>query len=338
MASLDTETIMEKFPDVKLSYEEFVHKKVYNADIIMAIPQGKKCFTWFTTSGKQYVCYLIELGRQNKVERVHLLPVCFNKDLSFGSIFYGTMYLYKRRQFVVFENVFSYRGQRVAHENFHKKLDIFRDALENKIKNMPDNKIFTTFGLPAFHTNHDDLVKMITPKQRVMYFQYRYFHKQNVQRIKPNVVMCSESNEHILHHETDVRVVVNPPVISLRNTDRQNKYVESNHARQKSKKVLLKEFDVSASLQNDIYIIHGAEPGKDQDIACIPDYTTSVMMNNIFRTIKENGNLDTLEESDDEEEFEDDREDKFVDLDKKIRMLCTFHHKFRKWIPTKVLG
>ena len=45
-----------------------------------------------------------------------------------------------------------------------------------------------------------------------------------------------------------------------------------------------------------------------------------------------------IEESDDEEEFEDDREDKFVDLDKKIRMLCTFHHKFRKWIPTKVLG
>ena len=40
------------------------------------------------------------------------------------------------------------------------------------------------------------------------------------------------------------------------------------------------------------------------DIACIPDYKTSVMMNSLFRDIKENRNLDFLEESDSEEEFE----------------------------------
>ena len=84
----------------------------------MAIPQGKKCYIWFTTLKNQYVCYLIELGKQNKVDKVHLLPACFNKELSYGSVFYGTMFLYNRRQFVTFENVFYYKGQRVTLYNY----------------------------------------------------------------------------------------------------------------------------------------------------------------------------------------------------------------------------
>ena len=39
-------------------------------------------------------------------------------------------------------------------------------------------------------------------------------------------------------------------------------------------------------------------------------------MNKIFRNIKENDKLDALEESDDEDEFENDKSDKFVYLDK----------------------
>ena len=41
-------------------------------------------------------------------------------------------------------------------------------------------------------------------------------------------------------------------------------------------------------------------------------------MNSLFRNIKENRNLDLLEESDDEEEFENTSLDKFVDLDKEL--------------------
>jgi hypothetical protein len=331
MTSLDTQSVLEKFPDVKLSYEEFVHKKVYDADIIMAIPQGKKCYVWFTMFEKQYVCYLIELGRQNKVERIHMLPTCFNKPLGFGSVFYGTMYLYNRRQFIVFENVFFYKGRRVAHENFRKKLDIFKDALENEIKNMPNNNIFTTFGLPAFHTNHEDLVKLITPNQRVMYFQYRYFHKHNVQRIKPHIILHPVQEPSIAPNVTN-----RDPSTHSYGSYNKDKRLEITRNIQ-PKKLLQKEFEISACLQNDIYMVHGTDPTRDQDIACIPDYATSVMMNRLFRSIKENDNLDTLEESDDEEEFEDDREDKFVDLEKRLRMLCTFHYKFKKWVPVKIV-
>ena len=69
------------------------------------------------------------------------------------------------------------------------------------------------------------------------------------------------------------------------------------------------------------------------DIAYIPDYKTSVLMNKLFRNIKENNNLDLLEESDDEEEFENSNLDKFVYLNKSFNMKCVFNLKFKKWVP-----
>lgn len=59
-------------------------------------------------------------------------------------------------------------------------------------------------------------------------------------------------------------------------------------------------------------------------------------MNNLFRTIKENKNLDLLEESDDEDEFENEKVDKFVFLDKSYNMTCIYNNKFKKWEPVKV--
>ena len=60
-------------------------------------------------------------------------------------------------------------------------------------------------------------------------------------------------------------------------------------------------------------------------------------MNTLFRTIKENENLDFLEESDDEEEFENISEDKFVNLEKKINILCVYNSKFKSWVPLEAL-
>ena len=71
-------------------------------------------------------------------------------------------------------------------------------------------------------------------------------------------------------------------------------------------------------------------------LAAIPDYKTSIMMNKLFRIIKENNDLDALEESDNEEEFENSNVDKFVHLDKSHKMVCNFNNKFKKWVPIKI--
>jgi len=72
------------------------------------------------------------------------------------------------------------------------------------------------------------------------------------------------------------------------------------------------------------------------DFAYIPDYKTSVLMNSLFRNIKENIDLDKLEESDDEDEFENTSNDKYVDLNKSFKMKCQFLKKFNMWKPIEI--
>jgi hypothetical protein len=96
-------------------------------------------------------------------------------------------------------------------------------------------------------------------------------------------------------------------------------------------------FSIKPDLQNDIY--HLSDPVNKSLVgtAYIPDYKTSVLMNQLFRNIKENANLDSLEESDSEDEFENDRVDKFVYLDREYTMICAYNHKFKKWVPLRVV-
>ena len=70
----------------------------------------------------------------------------------------------------------------------------------------------------------------------------------------------------------------------------------------------------------DIYKLYfyNSKSGKIEyhNIAYISSYENSVKMNDIFRNIKENKNLDLLEESDDEDDFENISDTKYVDLNK----------------------
>ena len=94
---------------------------------------------------------------------------------------------------------------------------------------------------------------------------------------------------------------------------------------------------VKASIQPDIYRLYN----KDNSCvgnACINSYKTSVFMNSLFRTIKENNNLDNLELSDTEDEFENIDEDKYVDLDKKIYMKCKYNSRFNAWEPISIIN
>ena len=65
-------------------------------------------------------------------------------------------------------------------------------------------------------------------------------------------------------------------------------------------------FLVKATICDDIYILYTKHKNELQQHASpiISDYKTSIFMNKLFRNIKENDDLDKLEESDDEEEFE----------------------------------
>ena len=98
-------------------------------------------------------------------------------------------------------------------------------------------------------------------------------------------------------------------------------------------------FEVSADVQFDIYHLYMCGKGGSRiyyNTAYIPNYKISVFMNSIFRDIKENRNLDFIEESDDEDEFQNKSEDRFVDLKKRVAMECAFSSKFKRWIPYRI--
>ena len=93
---------------------------------------------------------------------------------------------------------------------------------------------------------------------------------------------------------------------------------------------------IRPQLKCDSYDIYTSEQLSPYGIAAITDYKTSVMMNKIFRTIKENANLDCLEESDSDGEFENINADKHVDMKKTALFRCVYIPKFKKWKPIAV--
>ena len=95
-------------------------------------------------------------------------------------------------------------------------------------------------------------------------------------------------------------------------------------------------FKVKAENQNDIYSLYCYDRGeKLYDSAYVSNYDISVFLNSLFRNIKENINLDALEESDEEQEFENVNEDKYV-LNKTYIMDCKYYPKFKKWEPFRI--
>jgi hypothetical protein len=89
---------------------------------------------------------------------------------------------------------------------------------------------------------------------------------------------------------------------------------------------------VKPDFQMDVYKLYD-QYDKYVGVADIPDYKTSILMNTLFRNIKENTNLDLLEESDDDEEFENTDFTKFVHMERALKMKCIYNDKFHKWRP-----
>ena len=60
-------------------------------------------------------------------------------------------------------------------------------------------------------------------------------------------------------------------------------------------------------------------------------------MNSLFRNIVENRDLDLLEESEDEESFENIDEYRYVDLKKTLYFKCQYNRRFKKWVPQTLI-
>ena len=58
-------TLIKKFPEVELSYDNILHRKVY-ANVYMIIPKGQKSFLWITYFENKNVAILLILDTKDK--------------------------------------------------------------------------------------------------------------------------------------------------------------------------------------------------------------------------------------------------------------------------------
>ena len=348
----NNEDTLKQFPKIKFSYESKPYKKVsqnknnnsitisnneseQNKELYFIIPKGKKYLVWF----KNNECYFLELDAQRKI--VSITKKNVSHAFPNNTILYGT-HFYIRRQhgdtiyYFTIENIHYYNGLHLdatsVFDKFKKIDDFFKQQQQQQQQQQQPNSQkqhhAVEIGLPhvssslkgvsdikpfysAFCIQKKDCKNTLNEYENVFYFN-------SVHNCSSVVVPAATAV--VTHTAAPAQFTTNK--INMNNNN--GKY---------------KMFTVRADLQNDVY--HLSNPDDDdanaksneQLIASIPDYKTSVMMNSLFRNIKENKSLDALEESDDEDEFENVNIDKFVDLSKKIKMKCVYNYKFKKWTP-----
>lgn len=318
LSETEQSSLLKHFPNIELSYETMVHKKVYSSDFVLAIPEGHKYFAWFTTFKTQNVCIILEITENKQICRIEIVNTCFQCQLSYGTVFYGTIFKYKNARYFCTEDIYYYKGVDVSKKPFSEKLDIFKTIYSSELKQKYFFECAVIFGLPLISNLFQNVVGTIELlPYKIKHIQFRNSTGDariyNMVYTKQNQFGGTSSTQH-------------QQISGLRN-DLKREIV----------------FKITPDIQNDIYHLHYYDPQTNKegaenifDFAYIPDYKTSVMMNKLFRNIKENANLDALEESDDEAEFEDDRPDKFVFLDKTFNMVCVWNNKFKRWAPVRL--
>jgi hypothetical protein len=300
--------ILGRFPSIKLSYDKIIYTKVYS-DLYSIIPKGNKYYLWITYKNDKNVCLLLSISRSGTIQHIENYSLCFSDCLALGqgTVLYGTCFDLKGYRHFTCEDIYYFQGKKLDLMPCVSKLELLNNLFTYYIHPKAYSIKSVIVGLPIYTRDINDA--------------------HDICKVLPYKV-------YGIRHHTYSGVWSNGVTI----------------VKEKAEGI----FKVKANIQQDIYELYcydetvngsvndkpygnGSVNDKPYGIAFIPDYKSSVMMNNLFRNIKENRNLDLLEESDDEEEFEDVREDKFVYLDKIYYMKCVYNTRFKKWQPIEVI-
>ena len=270
--------------------------KKVQTDFCITIPKGNKFFAWFKTFKKNNICFLLQIDRRHNSIEEISINVCCFDNILCAGK--GTI-LYGTIFFV------------------------------NKIRFFNIENIYYFKGNSLIYCNQYQKLKEIEFIMKNHIKQISYFPHSTIFGL-PLIA------DHYYQLKNDIqKLPYDLYAIQYRLLYRNKPFLNEII---KFEREVYKIFQLKATIINDIYdlyYINNTQLEKYK-VACIPDYKTSVMMNSLFRNIKENNNLDTLEESDDEDEFENISLDKFVDLDKTLIMKCVFIDKFDSWKPIEI--
>ena len=347
-------------------------------DIAVAIPHGKKYFAWFSFYGIQNVVYLMELNKERKIVKIHMCEHFLGAKISCDTVLYGVYLqdvgIFMIEDLLTYQGVSMKQAlfqEKLPWlyeclEKIHVDPDKGPEGLEFRVPAMWSNNSGLRPSLLGGFPPQAKLASLNTPETlestgepeivipekyrnlpyTIHHIQYRSFtqnlpwvnYPYNAFATVRKIGVAKRTQGPSIHDD-------HLPNNAAQNETRQppNNHVfkqiraDCNKPQYRMRTV----FQVTADIQYDIYHLNAYGQQKKMvyyNVAYIPNYKTSVMMNRLFRTIRENENLDAIEESDDEDDFQNVTEDKYVNLQKTLLMECQFHPKFKRWVPMRVMN
>lgn len=295
-------------------YNKSPNHELYNNEAYYYIlkPKGRKSYLWFTYYKKKLIAILIIINNKDITDssnEFYDLELVFDNTLCYNNVLlYGYYFKYNNKSqianYFIIENIYNFNNYNdLIYSNNYNLCFLNKLSLFNHI-------------MPKIRTNNNS-------------------NSNNSSNNSSNNIKIPV----IVNNIDDVYKIINNLNYNVYciNSYSKDKYL-GHYIFNNKKFTYFATFKITPCINNDIYNLHIINHNKIEyySIALIDSYKTSKFMNNLFRIIKENNNLDYLEESDDENEFENINEAKFVNLEKSYNIECEYNVKFKKWIPRKL--
>jgi hypothetical protein len=281
-----------------------------NAAYYILKPKGKKSYIWFTYLNNEIFAILIIINNNNindNSNQFYKLNINFDKHLCYNNV---VLYGY------YFKNLIN-----LINDNTSNILNYF--VIENVFNFNTYKYLIESNNYNYYYKNKLILFSKILP----------LIYNSNSFYIKLPIILEDINSLYKTIYNLNYNIF---SISGYSETKYLGNYILNNNNNNNNK--LLATFKITANISNDIYNLFILNNNKEifYDLALIDTYKSSIFMNNLFRNIKENKNLDTLEESDSEEEFENIQNNKYVYLEKTYNIECLYNYKFKKWIPQKI--
>ena len=285
---------------------------ITNANYYILKPKGRKAYLWFTYYKKDLLCLLLFINNKNledESNEFYKFSIDYDNTLCYNNVLLVGTYFYKYN----LKNVYANKNTK-TNSMYHYFI------LDNIINYNVFNNVLNTYS------SNDFTFKLNICKNVLQYLVNNYFS------VYLGIILDIYDDIFKIIYKLDYEIYC----ISCYNSNKYlGNFIITNKQLNNSEKNYGYNFKVTACINQDIYNLFILENNKETfyDYALIDTYKTSVFMNSLFRKIKENKNLDLLEESDSEEEFENTNLEKYVDLNKSYIIECVYNKKFKKWIP-----
>jgi len=298
--------LLARFPvDADISLCNRLPSKI-QADVYQAIPVGKHAQLWYTYYNDMNVAIIIT--KTNGVYKLELCYACFTNDIAYGTILSG-IYFSKFTQNKTCQRIFCadnisyYKGEYVNKLSMLEKLSIISNMFEySEIGNIKPLYNSIRVCMPIMTNDYNKLQNYISTLCYPIYGIKFINYKDN----KP-IGNLNSKIEDLMH--TNKKCV----------------------------------FLVKANIEPDSYTLFGKDTVNYDNnklqrigVALIPSYQDSIRMNTLFRRIKENMNIDSIEDSEDEDDFENVEPTKYLLPNVEYKMYCSFSNISNRWIPESI--